>query len=132
MLKSILDAVMERRAGQLMEQVGGWLPSDGPVLDLGSGTGHLSARLEQELGLEVVTAGSGATASWTPAPEKGITGYVVTWGPPDNPAQHTLRVVQPKAALAGAGPGTIVRVKAVNAKGMEGWDWARATTRPLP
>ncbi|HWG52614.1 MAG TPA: fibronectin type III domain-containing protein, partial [Gemmatimonadaceae bacterium] len=83
-------------------------------------------------GLEVVTAGSGATASWTPAPEKGITGYVVTWGPPDNPAQHTLRVVQPKAALAGAGPGTIVRVKAVNAKGMEGWDWARATTRPLP
>lgn len=56
MLKSILDAVMERRAGQLMEQVGGWLPTEGPLLDLGSGTGHLSARLERELGLEVVTA----------------------------------------------------------------------------
>jgi SAM-dependent methyltransferase len=56
MVKSILDAVMERRARQLMEQVGAWLPNDGPVLDLGSGTGHLSARLERELGLEVVTA----------------------------------------------------------------------------
>ena len=56
MLKSILDAVMERRARQLMEQVRAWLPADGPVLDLGSGTGHLAARLERELGLEVVTA----------------------------------------------------------------------------
>src|SRR5918993_3103920 len=52
----MLDAVMERRARQLIEHVGGWLPSEGPVLDLGSGTGHLSARLEQELGLEVVPA----------------------------------------------------------------------------
>ncbi len=56
MLKTILDAVMERRARQLMEQVGEWLPTEGPLLDLGSGTGHLAARLERELGLEVVTA----------------------------------------------------------------------------
>jgi ubiquinone/menaquinone biosynthesis C-methylase UbiE len=47
---------MERRARQLIEQVGEWLPSKGPLLDLGSGTGHLSARLERELGLEVITA----------------------------------------------------------------------------
>ena len=56
MLKSLLDAVMRRRAGELMEQVGGWLPSKGPVLDLGSGTGHLSDLLERQLGLDVVTA----------------------------------------------------------------------------
>jgi SAM-dependent methyltransferase len=56
MLKSMLDAVMERRARQLMKQVSAWLPAEGPVLDLGSGTGHLSARLERELGLEVVPA----------------------------------------------------------------------------
>ena len=56
MLKSILDAVMERRARLLMENVEAWLPSEGPLLDLGSGTGQLSARLERELGLEVVTA----------------------------------------------------------------------------
>jgi predicted RNA methylase len=43
MLKPLLDAVMERRARQLMEQVGPWLPAEGPVLDLGSGTGHLAA-----------------------------------------------------------------------------------------
>jgi ubiquinone/menaquinone biosynthesis C-methylase UbiE len=56
MLKSILDAVMERRARRLMEQVGEWLPTEGKLLDLGSGTGHLSARLERVLGLEVVAA----------------------------------------------------------------------------
>ena len=56
MLKLMLDAVMKRRARQLTAQVREWLPAEGPVLDLGSGTGHISARLKQELGLEVVTA----------------------------------------------------------------------------
>ena len=55
-LKSLLDGVMERRSRQLIEQVSEWLPPEGPVLDLGSGTGHLSAGLERELGLEMVTA----------------------------------------------------------------------------
>jgi len=55
-LKPLLDAVMVRRARQLLEQVAAWLPDKGSVLDLGSGTGHLSALLERELGLEVVTA----------------------------------------------------------------------------
>jgi len=55
-LNPMFDAVMERRARRLMEQVGTWLPTEGPVLDLGSGTGHLSARLERELGLDVITA----------------------------------------------------------------------------
>ena len=52
----MFDAVMERRSRRLIEQVRGWLPNEGSVLDLGSGTGHLSARLERELGLDVVTA----------------------------------------------------------------------------
>ena len=56
MLKPVLDAVMERRARLLMEQVGPWLPAAGPLLDLGSGTGHFAAQLERDLGLEVVTA----------------------------------------------------------------------------
>lgn len=56
MLKSMFDAIMERRSRQLIEQVGAWLPTEGPVLDLGSGTGHLSARLERERGIEVVPA----------------------------------------------------------------------------
>jgi ubiquinone/menaquinone biosynthesis C-methylase UbiE len=56
MLKWLLDVVMERRARRLMEHVRAWLPTEGRVLDLGSGTGHLSARLERELGLAVITA----------------------------------------------------------------------------
>src|SRR6185503_7171271 len=56
MLKSLLDAVMERRARQMIEHIGEWLPGEGPVLDLGSGTGHVSARLERDLGLQIVTA----------------------------------------------------------------------------
>ena len=52
----MFDAVMERRAHQLIEQIGAWLPTGGSVLDLGSGTGHLSAQIEGELGLEVITA----------------------------------------------------------------------------
>ena len=55
MLKSLFDGVMERRARGLMEQVGAWLPSEGPLLDLGSGTGHFAALLERERRLEVVT-----------------------------------------------------------------------------
>src|SRR5687767_2885401 len=55
MLKTLFDGVMERRARGLMEQVGGWLPMDGPLLDLGSGTGHFAALLEQERKLDVIT-----------------------------------------------------------------------------
>lgn len=54
MLKSLFDGVMERRARGLMEQVGAWVPAEGPVLDFGSGTGHFAALLEQERGLEVI------------------------------------------------------------------------------
>jgi SAM-dependent methyltransferase len=55
-MRTLLNRVMERRSRQLIEQVSEWLPAEGPVLDLGSGTGHLSARLERERGIEVVTA----------------------------------------------------------------------------
>ncbi len=56
MLKSLLDSVMERRSRRLLAQVREWLPSSGPVLDLGSGTGHFAARVERELRLHVVPA----------------------------------------------------------------------------
>ena len=56
MLKQLFDGVMERRSSQILEHVGDWLPDEGPVLDLGSGTGHLSARLERELGIAIVPA----------------------------------------------------------------------------
>ena len=79
--------------------------------------------------LQATATSTGASASWTPSPETGVTGYLVTWGPAANPAQRTVRVTQPKAALPGATAGTVVRVKAVNAKGLEGWDWATAPVK---
>ena len=56
MLKRMFEAVMERRARGLIEHVRAWLPSEGRVLDLGSGTGHFSAQLARDLGLEVIPA----------------------------------------------------------------------------
>ena len=79
--------------------------------------------------LEATPAAGGVTASWTPSPERGVTGYIVTWGTAANPAQRSLRATQPRATLAGAASGTVVRVKAVNAKGLEGWDWASVTVK---
>jgi hypothetical protein len=80
-------------------------------------------------GLQATASGAAVTASWTPSPETGITGYLVTWGTAENPAQHMLRVAAPKATLAGAAKGAIVQVKAVNAKGLEGWDAAKTIAR---
>jgi ubiquinone/menaquinone biosynthesis C-methylase UbiE len=56
MLNGIFETVMERRARRLIEHVRGWLPSEGRVLDLGSGTGHFSAQLKRDLGLDVIAA----------------------------------------------------------------------------
>jgi hypothetical protein len=80
-------------------------------------------------GLTATVAPGGAALTWTPSPESGVTGYLVSWGPAANPAQHTLRVTHPKATLPGAAAGTAVRVKAITAKGLEGWDWARAVVK---
>ena len=55
-MRALFDRVMERRSRQLIAEVSEWLPADGPVLDLGSGTGHLSAQLERDRGLDVIPA----------------------------------------------------------------------------
>ena len=56
MLKELLDHVMDRRSDQLLAQVGQWIPAAGPVLDLGSGTGHFAEAVERRCGVDVVTA----------------------------------------------------------------------------
>jgi hypothetical protein len=66
-----------------------------------------------------------ATLSWTPSPEKGVTGYLVSYGPATNPHAQQMRVTSPGATLQGVGPGAVVAVKAINDRGLEGWDWAR-------
>ena len=73
--------------------------------------------------------GGTAKISWTPSPEKGVTGYVVAYGPSSNPEAQQLRVALPNATIPKISAGTLVSVKAVNAKGLEGWDWARISVK---
>jgi hypothetical protein len=83
--------------------------------------------------------GKTAEVKWTPSPEKGIKRYVVAWGPdvaasPTAPAAlvgtaaHSVVVSEPRAKLTGIAPGTTIAVKAVNDRGLQGWDWARIVT----
>jgi hypothetical protein len=59
-----------------------------------------------------------AMLSWTPSPEKGVTSYIVSHG------TARVTVTQPRAVLQ-VPAGTVVSVKAVNARGLESWDAAR-------
>ncbi len=70
-----------------------------------------------------------ATVSWSPSPEKGVTGYLVAYGPASKPEAQQMRVAKPSATLTGIQPGMVVAVKAINARGLEGWDWAKVTVK---
>jgi hypothetical protein len=69
--------------------------------------------------------GAVASLSWTPSPERGVASYLVAYGPQGEPLRHKLTVTQPRATLPQVTAGTVVSVKAVNARGLEGWDWAK-------
>ncbi|HYW33104.1 MAG TPA: fibronectin type III domain-containing protein, partial [Gemmatimonas sp.] len=67
-----------------------------------------------------------ATVEWRASPEKDIARYEVRWGPASEPEKYWQSVTAPRARLENAPTGTVVMVKAVNKRGLEGWDWARA------
>lgn len=71
----------------------------------------------------------GRTVSWDRAREKGVARYVVRYGPAADPMRHTITVTSPRATITALQPGWRVAVKAVNARGLEGWDWARGEVR---
>ena len=71
--------------------------------------------------------GASASLSWTPSPEQGIASYIVAHGPAGDPLRHRTVVTQPQVTLPQVAAGTVVSVKAVNGRGLEGWDWARTT-----
>ncbi len=82
--------------------------------------------------LKDVTAtmrGGAAEASWSAGPESGITGYVARYWVANNPQSRELRVATTHASLPGAATGSAVWVKAVNAQGVESWDWARTVVK---
>ncbi len=75
-------------------------------------------------GLTAAAQGAGAVITWVPSPERDVRQYLVTWQARGRAAQRRV-VTSPRAAIAGAPSGTEVRVVAVNARGLEGWDHAR-------
>lgn len=72
---------------------------------------------------------AGNTVGWDAARERGVTRYIVRYGPPANPMQYSVSVTNPRATISALREGWQVAVKAVNAQGMEGWDWARTVVK---
>jgi Tol biopolymer transport system component len=75
-----------------------------------------------------VAAASGAgglEVTWAPAAERDVAGYRVRYVAADG-RERTVEVTEPRARLTDvrAGAPMRVRVKAVNRRGLEGWDWA--------
>jgi hypothetical protein len=71
------------------------------------------------------SSASAATATWTASPEKDVVRYDVRWGPAAEPEKYRQNVTTPRATLTNAPTGTVVQVRAVNRRGLDGWDWAR-------
>ena len=71
--------------------------------------------------------GTSATVSWKASPEKGVTGYVVAYGPAENPEAQQVRISKPTVTLSNVRPGMVVGVKAIAGRGIESWDWRRVT-----
>ena len=69
--------------------------------------------------------GGSVEVIWTPAVETDVVGYRVAFGPEEDPLGTVMTVTQARAILDNLPDGTIISVKAVNEKGLEGWDWAR-------
>jgi Zn-dependent M28 family amino/carboxypeptidase len=75
--------------------------------------------------VKAARTGTGVTVSWDPSPETGIRSYIVAYGPADDPLRTRVTVNAPTASLPSVPAGTRISVKAVNGRGLEGWDWAR-------
>lgn len=75
--------------------------------------------------VKATRAGNRVTVTWDPSPETGVRSYIVAYGPADDPMRTRVTVNTPTATLPSAPAGTRISVKAVNGRGLEGWDWAR-------
>ncbi|MFH0990075.1 MAG: M28 family peptidase [bacterium] len=69
--------------------------------------------------------GTTAEVTWNPAPEKDIRKYIIVYGPAEAPEKFRAESRSPTVTLKNITKGTTISVKAVNARGIESWDWAR-------
>jgi len=79
-------------------------------------------------GLSATRTGASVALQWTASPERDVSVYVVRVSPPSGAAREQ-RVTGSTATLTDVPPGSEVAVKAVNARGLMGWDWARTIVR---
>jgi hypothetical protein len=79
--------------------------------------------------LKVERKGATVDLTWMASPEKGVRSYIVAYGPATDPLRTKVTVTTPHATLPAMPSGTAIAVKAVNARGLEGWDWARAMVK---
>jgi Tol biopolymer transport system component len=86
---------------------------------------HLASSPSPVKDLRVVKMnGKTAELAWSNSPEKGVQRYLVSYRAASG-QERDLKVSLPRVVLHGITPGTVVRVKPVNSRGLEGWDWAR-------
>jgi aminopeptidase YwaD len=73
--------------------------------------------------------------SWNSAPERGVIRYRARWrtGAGETTTREVAARGQARMSLRldDVAPGSMVEVKAVNDRGLEGWDWARARARAV-
>lgn len=77
-------------------------------------------------GLQIVSGTDGVEVTWQPAPERGVTRYLVEWD------GSRREVATASARLPALKAGTEIRVKALHDNGLDGWDWARVVVPGVP
>jgi hypothetical protein len=77
--------------------------------------------------LTAVRGGDGVVdARWKAAVERGVSGYRVRWESPEGKVGGMQVLKGTTARLRGVPRGATIQVRAIGARGLEGWDWARA------
>ena len=78
-------------------------------------------------GLTATRAADGSVdAKWNAAAERGVTSYRVRWEDADGKVGGMQAVKGTTARLAAVPNGATIEVRAIGARALEGWDWARA------
>lgn len=75
--------------------------------------------------LALARTATGFDVKWTAAPERNVRSYLVSFAASPGAPARTLTVRTATVSLPQLPAGTEIRIKAVDAAGNEGWDWAR-------
>jgi hypothetical protein len=79
-------------------------------------------------GVEALRSSQGVAVTWKANPERDIRDYVVRYRDSSG-TERTQRATEPRITLPSLPAGTEVQVRAVNRRGLEGWDWGRAAVK---